>query len=40
MTEFVQLLVSYDPVLVTPDFMAEHVLELEGITRVEVDEEV
>ena len=40
MKEFVQLLISYDPSLVTPDFLADHVLECEGVESVEVDEEV
>jgi hypothetical protein len=36
--ETVYLAVTYDPALVTPKFMAEHVLELEGIEAVRVEE--
>lgn len=40
MTEFVQLLVSYDETLVTENFMADRLLELEGVESVEIDCEV
>lgn len=36
--ETVYLAVTYDPALVTPEFMAEHVFELEGIEAVRVEE--
>lgn len=31
--------VDYDETLVTPDFMGEHVWELEGVADVRVEEE-
>jgi hypothetical protein len=37
-TEFVVLKVKYDPALVTPEFMAEQVHELEGVEWVRIEE--
>lgn len=35
MTEWVVLRVAHDPSLVTPTFLAEHLLELEGVETVD-----
>lgn len=36
--EFVILKVQYDPNLVSPDFMAENVFDLEGVETVHIED--
>lgn len=36
--DFVFLKVKYDPLLVSPEFMAEQVYELDGIAWVEIED--
>lgn len=36
MEQYVLLRVKYDPLLVSPEFMADNVIELEGVESVEV----
>ena len=38
MTEYVIFIVKYDPALVTSDFMAEHLWELEGVENIKIKE--
>ena len=37
--EQASLLVTYDPALVTPQFLSEHIVELEGVHVVRIEEE-
>jgi hypothetical protein len=37
-TDYVFLKVKYDPLLVSPEFMAEHVYELEGVDWVVIED--
>lgn len=32
------LVVDYDPLLISPQFMADHILELEGVEVVQTEE--
>ena len=36
--ERVMFIVTYDPALVSPEFMAEHLNELEGVTLIRTKE--
>jgi hypothetical protein len=36
--DHVTLFITFDPTLVSPEFMAEHIQELEGVESVEVGE--
>lgn len=38
MSDHVILIVSYDPLLVGPEFMAEHLHELEGVEVIKIKE--